>query len=263
MTAVEPGEVTVRDVDGYRWIELHRPASRNGLTVPINQALIAAFDGAGDARAIVLYGAGGAFCSGLDLKAALRAGPRPPAELEADLRQHFHGLIRAVRGAPQPTIAVIDGPAVGFGCDLALACDLRIASDRARLGEIFAKRGLMADGGGTWMLPRLIGVGRALELLYTGDLVDAATAERIGLVNRVVAAADLVTEGAALARRIAAGPPLVHRLTKRAVYDGLASDLDAGLDREAAGQLQCLGSRDFVEGVTAFLGKRDPIFRGD
>lgn len=259
----EPEDVRVTDRDGVRWIELDRPASRNGLTVEVNQRLIAALRGAGEvARVVVLAGAGGRFCSGLDLKDAMRRGGRPPAELERDLRDYFHGLIRAVRDLTVPSIAVVDGAAAGFGCDLALACDLRVLSDRARFGEIFVRRGLMPDGGGTWMLPRLIGVGRALELMLTGEIVDAAEAYRLGLGNRLWPQAEVVDRAWELARALAKGPPLVHRLVKHAVYAGLDGSLDEALDREAAGQLQCLQSRDFVEGVSAFLGKREPAFTG-
>jgi enoyl-CoA hydratase/carnithine racemase len=253
-------EVGITDADGVRWIELDRPASKNGLTIDVNRALIAAIEGAGEARAIVLTGAGGAFCSGLDLKDALRRGPRPPDEMERDLRAHFHGLIRAVRDAPVPTIAVVDGAAAGFGCDLALACDLRLLSSRARFGEIFVRRGLMPDGGGTWALPRIVGLGRALELLYTGDIVDAETALRIGLGNRLWPEAEIRDQAWTFARNIAKGPPLVLRLVKQATYASLDGTLDEALDREARGQVQCLGSRDFVEGVAAFLGKREPKF---
>lgn len=256
--------VTIKDEDGVRWIELDRPESKNGLTVEVNQRLIAAVRGAeGAARVVVVTGAGGSFCSGLDLKEAMRAGPRPPAELEANLREHFHGLVRAIREVPMPTIAVVDGAAAGFGCDLALACDVRLLSDRARFGEIFVRRGLMPDGGGTWTLPRLVGLGRAFELLYTGDLIDAETALRIGLGNRVIPHGEIVEQGWAFARRLAKGPPLVHRLVKQAVYASQDGGLDDALDREARGQLQCLQSRDFVEGVTAFLGKREPRFTGE
>jgi enoyl-CoA hydratase/carnithine racemase len=254
--------VRVTDQDGVRWIELHRPESRNGLTIAANQALIAAIDGAGAARVLVVHGAGGSFCSGLDLKEAMRSGPQPPEELERGLREHFHGLVRALRRAPQPTVAAIDGPAAGFGCDLALSCDVRLMSDRARFGEIFVRRGLMPDGGATWLLPRIIGAGRAFELLYTGDQVDADTALRLGLGNRLWPADELVARSWDFARTLAKGPPLALRLIKQAVYAGLDGSLDDALDREARGQLQCLQSRDFVEGMQAFLSKREPSFTG-
>jgi enoyl-CoA hydratase/carnithine racemase len=137
-----------------------------------------------------------------------------------------------------------------------------MASDRGVFGEIFVKRGLMPDGGGTWHLPRIVGLGRALELLLTGDLVPADEAHRIGLANRVFPHAEAAARTHELACAIAAGPPLVHRAVKRAVYAGLEGDLAAALDREATGQLQLLASHDFREGVTAFLQKRAPKFEG-
>jgi enoyl-CoA hydratase/carnithine racemase len=256
-------DVRVSDADGVRWIELDRPTTRNGLTVEVNRRIIHALEGsAGLARVVVLTGAGGSFCSGLDLKDAMKHGPRPPEEMEAGLREHFHGLIRAVRAVPVPTIAVVDGAAAGFGCDLALACDLRLLSDRARFGEIFVKRGLMPDGGSSWTLPRIVGLGRALELLYTGDMVDADTALRIGLGNRLWPHGEIRERAWELARQLAKGPPLVHKLVKQAVYASQESTLDEALDREARGQVQCLQSRDFLEGVAAFLSKRDPNFSG-
>jgi enoyl-CoA hydratase/carnithine racemase len=251
------------DRDGVRTITLDRPPSRNGLTTDVCERLAAAMRGVpGDIRAIVLTGANGAFCSGLDLKDAMQRGFTAGPEIERGLREHFHGVIRALVESDRPTIALVDGAAAGFGCDLALACDLRIASDRGVFGEIFVKRGLMPDGGGTWHLPRIIGLGRALELLLTGELVAAEEALRIGLVNRVIPHGEVGARTHALASAIAKGPPLVHRAVKRAVYAGLDGDLATALDREATGQLALLQSRDFTEGVTAFLQKRAPRFEG-
>lgn len=260
-----PDEVKVREAAGVRWVELCRPGSKNGLTPAVNARLITALEGAAAdpaVRVVVLTGAGGSFCSGVDLAEAARWGAQGRDEHEATLRGSFHALIRAVRAVPGPVIAAVDGPAVGFGCDLALACDLRLASDRARFGEVFVRRGLMPDGGGTWVLPRLVGLSRALELAFTGDVIDAAAAERYGLVSRVVAADELAAETEALATRLAKGPPLALRLIKQAVYAGLTGTLDEALERELAGQLSCLQSRDFAEGVAAFFAKRAPKFTG-
>ncbi len=256
-------DLQLDDRDAVRTITIDRPPSRNGLTTDVCDRLAAAVRDVPDAvHAIVLTGAHGAFCSGLDLKDALQRGITSGPELERGLRESFHGVIRALVESDRPTIALVDGAAAGFGCDLALACDLRVVSDRGVFGEIFVKRGLMPDGGGTWHLPRIVGLGRALEMMLTGELVHAEEALRIGLANRVIPHADIHAKTHELATAIASGPPLVHRAVKRAVYAGLDGDLAAALDREATGQLQLLGSRDFGEGVTAFLQKRPPRFEG-
>ena len=257
-------DVLTTDEARVRWITLNRPETRNALTTQVNDAVRSAVEsapGAG-ARVVVLTGAGGAFSSGLDLRVAAEEG-MDPATIESRMRTHFHGLIRAVRACPVPTIAVVDGPAAGFGCDLALACDLRLVSDRARFGEIFVKRGLMPDGGGTWMLPRLIGLGRALELMLTGELVDATEAHRIGLANRVFPAAQLESAAWDFARTLAAGPPLVHGAVKAAVGAASHSTLEEALEGEVRGQLKLLASSDFQEGIVAFLEKRPPAFKGE
>ncbi|HET6611872.1 MAG TPA: enoyl-CoA hydratase-related protein [Kofleriaceae bacterium] len=254
-------DLRITDADFVRRIEISRPESKNGLTTDLNRRLIEGVSGAKEAgaRVLIITGAGGSFSSGLDLKAAM-------ADIGGDLRErarvYFHGLIRAIRDAPLPTIAAVDGAAAGFGCDLALACDLRIVSDRARFGEVFVRRGLVPDGGGTFLLPRLIGIGRALELMYTGAMIDAAEAHRLGIANRVVAAADLESEVWTLATRLAKGAPMALRQIKEMVYASLSGDLDAALDRELEAQLRCLASEDVREGIAAFLTKREPVFSG-
>ena len=257
-------DVLTTDEAKVRWITLNRPETRNALTTQVNDAVRAAVESApgGGARVVVITGAGGAFSSGLDLRVAAEEG-MDPSTIESRMRLHFHGLIRAVRACPLPTIAVVDGPAAGFGCDLALACDLRLVSDRARFGEIFVKRGLMPDGGGTWMLPRLIGLGRALEMMLTGDMVDAVEAHRIGLANRIFPAQQLEPAARDFARTLAGGPPLVHRAVKAAVAAAAHSTLDEALEGEVRGQLKLLASADFQEGIVAFLEKRQPSFKGE
>jgi 2-(1,2-epoxy-1,2-dihydrophenyl)acetyl-CoA isomerase len=207
---------------------------------------------------VVLTGAGDAFCSGADLKGAL-------ADLEAgaDLGPRiakFHALIRAIVEAPKPFIAAVRGPAVGFGADLALACDLRVLARDAYIQEKFVAIGLMPDGGGSFWLPRLVGLGRALEFLLLGTRIDAALALSLGLANRV--ADDERAEARALASTLAAGPPLALAAIKAAVRESASSAIDAALEREKRGQTALLASQDFREGVAAWSAKRAPSFQG-
>jgi enoyl-CoA hydratase/carnithine racemase len=259
-------DVEVTNEAGVRWIALNRPESKNGLTDAVNQQLIDALDGGAADKAIrcvVVTGKGGNFCSGLDLKAMAAGGMGGLDNVEEHMRKYFHGLIRAVRRVEKPVVALVDGAAVGYGCDLALACDLRIGTERTRFGEVFVKRGLMPDGGGTWTLPRLVGVGKALELMFTGDLVGADDALKIGLLTRIIPSAEAEQQAWDFAKRLAAGPPLVHAWIKRAVYAAQSTDLDAALENEVRGQMQLLRSKDFLEGIAAFFQKRPPNFSGE
>lgn len=257
-------EVRVTDRERVRWIELDRPATRNGLTPEQNRRILELL---GDTRhadtgCVVLGGARGSFCSGADLSAA-SSGPPPTAEeRDALIRDSFHAVIRALRALPMPTLAAVDGVAAGFGCDLALACDIRLLSERARFCEVFVRRGLMPDGGGTHTLPRLVGLGPALELMLGGEIIDATEAVRLGLARRVVPTADFEQTVWSFATALAQGPPLAHRAIKRSVYAALHARFDDALDREREGQLELLQTEDFREGVRAFLAKRAPVFRG-
>jgi enoyl-CoA hydratase/carnithine racemase len=257
-------DLLVRDDGAVRWIALNRPSSKNGLTIELNQGIIEALDGAGADRAlrcIVLTGEGGSFCSGLDLKAAMSSGGIEDAE--ANMDRYFHGLIRAVRRVEKPVVALVDGAAVGYGCDLALACDIRLGTPRTRFGEIFVKRGLMPDGGGTYHLPRLVGVAKALELMLTGEIVEADESLRLGLLSRILPVETAAQEAMEFARKLAAGAPRVHAWVKRAVYGALDGSLDDALATERKGQMQLLRSKDFFEGVSAFFQKRPPSFTGE
>jgi 2-(1,2-epoxy-1,2-dihydrophenyl)acetyl-CoA isomerase len=167
-----------------------------------------------------------------------------------------------LRNFEKPTIAALNGVAAGGGFSLALACDLRVASDRARLAPVFSRIGLAPDTGCSYLLPRLVGLAKALELSFTGEIVDARTALEIGLVNRVVEHDDLTRATADLAKKIADGPPVALRMTKRLLYHGAETDLESAYDFEAYLQGICLQTADFLEGIAAFAEKRPPRFTG-
>lgn len=252
-------DIAIRDAEGVRWITLDRPASRNGLTLETCAELTQAIALAGDdsaVRTLVITGANGAFCSGLDLKAALSSGM---TDIGAGLHR-FQSLARAVRDLRKPSIAAIDGPAAGFGADLALCCDLRFASPRASLGARFVRIGLMPDGGGTFLLPRIVGSQRAYDLLYSGRMVDADEMVRIGLADPLPGD-DFQAAVQARAADLARGAPLSFAAIKEAVLAG-QGDFGAAQKAEGEGQLRLLASADFGEGVMAFLQKRPPEFHG-
>ena len=249
--------------DAIATITLNRPDARNALDFAMRRELLAALDEVdadGAARVLVLTGAGGHFCSGGDVK-TMRDKRHTPAEGRARVELLNRAITRLVE-FPKPTIAMVDGYAVGAGTNLALCCDLIVASDRARFGEVFSKIGLVPDGGGTWLVQRLVGIARAKELIFTADVIDAAEAERIGLVNRVVPVAELVTVTRALAEKIAAGPPAVLRMAKHMVNRAATSDLATALDLEAFSQGLAIASEDHQEGLAAFFEKRPPKFTG-
>ncbi|MEK6607116.1 MAG: enoyl-CoA hydratase-related protein [Myxococcota bacterium] len=257
-------EVLIRDDGPVRYLMLNRPETRNGLTLDVVGRLKTATESASSdagVRALVFGGEGGAFCSGLDLRQGPPAGG--PAEIEGALRDLFHGLIAAVDACPKPTVALIEGPAAGFGISLALACDLRVATERASFAVSFARIGLCPDGGATYALPRAVGLGKALELILLAERIDAAEAHRIGLVERLVPAATAREQVAALAARLAAGPPLVQRQVKELCRRNVTAGLAAALEAEVGAQMRCLASQDFGEGIVAFMQKREPKFRGE
>ena len=256
--------VELETVGATRIVTIHRPEARNALTQEALDGLGKAFDdAAGDAsvRCVVLTGAGGHFCSGADLRQMLLGAPAPSDRFEAYM-DAFHGLVKSVVHCPKPTMAMLDGAAVGFGADLAFACDLRVASTRAYVQEKFVKIGLMPDGGGTFWLPRLVGTARAMQMILLAEKVEAAELHRLGVVGKVVDAAALRETTLAVARDIEAGPPLAFAAIKRSLYASWGSFEDALL-RERTEQLKLLRSADSFEGVAAWMQKREPNFRGE
>jgi len=243
-----------------RWITINRPERRNALDsetiFSLKDALgVAARDS--DSRVLVLTGAGGAFCSGADLRAGRSEG-RPPGDVMED---GFNGVIRAIWNLSKPVIAAVDGAAAGFGCSLALACDVRLASSKARFSLIFVQRALTIDGGASYLLPRLAGL-KGVEMALTGEAVDAEQAERIGLVNRVVPHDAFPACSAEYAEKMARQAPLALAAIKASLHHALESSLDEVLSYEMAEQRKMVRTADFREGLSAFLEKREPRYSG-
>jgi enoyl-CoA hydratase/carnithine racemase len=217
-------------------------------------------------RVVILTGAGRAFSAGGDVKAMQGKsgtfGGTAPA-ISDGYRGNIHLMLRALYGLRVPVIAAVNGPAIGLGCDVACLADIRIASENAKFGVTFLKLGIIPGDGGTWILPRVIGMSRAAELFYTGDVIDAATAQEWGLVSRVVAADSLMDEARALASRIAAMPPHALRQSKMLLRQGRELSYDAALELAANTQAMMHTTADHAEGVAALIEKRTPVFKGE
>jgi enoyl-CoA hydratase/carnithine racemase len=256
-------EVLVETVGRTRVVTINRPEARNALTRAVITGVRDAFDAASadDAiRCVVLTGAGNHFCAGADLRKNLMEDPELLQHLEQYMDE-YHAVIKAIVRCPKPSLAMLDGCAVGFGADLALACDLRVATREAYVQEKFVKIGLMPDGGGTFWLPRLVGTARALRWMLLAEKIEAPELESLGLVMKVVAQSDLREATLGVARELEKGPPLAFAHIKRAVY-GSWGELEAALRREREGQLQLLRSQDAMEGIMAWASKREPSFEG-
>jgi len=252
--------------DGIAQLTLNRPERLNALGGSLRDDLLDAIARASadsDVRVMIITGAGRGFCSGGDVKAMNEARERGrEGQLVDKYAPSRDRTLLAMRDAPQPIIAAVNGPAAGAGMNLALGCDMRVASTAASFSQAFVKRGLHPDWGGTYFLPRAVGMAKACELIFTGDVVDAQEALRLGLVSRVVAPEELLPVTRELAKKIAAGPPVAIRLAKRALYHNLETDLRAGLEFETFAQNVCRETEDAAEGIRAFVEKRAPHFRG-
>jgi enoyl-CoA hydratase/carnithine racemase len=245
---------------------LNRPERLNALGDSLRDDLLDAVTRASadhEVRVMIVTGAGKGFCAGGDVKAMNEAKEdrreRPLIEKIAPSRDR---TLLAMRDAPQPIIAAVNGAAAGAGMNLALGCDIRIASTAAKFSQAFVRRGLHPDWGGTYFLPRVVGMAKACELIFTGDIIDASEAMRLGLVSQVVAPEALMPTANDLARKIATGPPIAVRLAKRALYHSVDSDLRAALEFETFAQNVCSETEDAREGIRAFVEKRAPVFQG-
>lgn len=246
-------------------ITLNRPDKLNAFAGAMRQEVAQAVQEmtADDSvRVVVITGAGRAFCAGADIGYMKDLLETSDTKAFRALVEAGREVVTAIRATPKPVIASLNGAAAGGGANLALACDIRIASDAASIGQTFNRIGLHPDWGGTYFLPRLVGPSKALELIFTGEMVPAEEALRIGLFNRVVPAADLARETKIFASLLASKPPLALALAKRAVYRSGDRQLDEMLDLELDHQLHCFASEDAREGLQAFLDKRAPTFRG-
>jgi 2-(1,2-epoxy-1,2-dihydrophenyl)acetyl-CoA isomerase len=255
----------VQQDGGVLTITMNRPEVLNAVTEIMLDGLGQVLEEAAreeSVRCVVLTGAGRAFGSGADLRgfATVHASGEPVKVSER--LQKYHRIVRAIRTMPQPVIAAVRGVAAGASCNLALACDLRIASDNARFIEAFARIGLIPDAGGGFFLPRLVGLGKALELAMLADEVSGAEAERLGLVNKCVPLAEFEETVRSLAQRLAKGPTRSYGLIKKLLNTSLGSDLDATLQLEGELQDQAVETADHHEVVAAFIQKRPAQFTG-
>lgn len=254
--------IEVSRASGIVTITLNRPAKKNAANGQMWTELLEAFrsiSSSSEDRVVVLTGAGGDFCAGADLTGG---GTGEPGQHQLAAMRHVGDVALSLHRLPIPTIAKVRGVAVGAGCNMALGCDLVVASENARFSEIFARRGLSIDFGGSWLLPRIVGMHRAKELALFADIINAAEAERIGLVNRVVPDAEIDEFVAAWAAQLAAGPPIALAMTKRMLDNSLQVTLEEALDDEGVAQALNLTTADTMEAMRAFVEKREPRFEG-
>ena len=253
------------DADGVATITLNRPDTLNALNATMHQELrnaLRAVEQSDTVRAVVLTGAGRAFCAGQDLGDRAMAADDAPPDLGATLERLYNPLVRALRDLPLPVICAVNGVAAGAGANLALACDIVLAAKSAKFIQAFCRIGLVPDSGGTFFLPRLVGMARAKGLALLGDALDAEQAVAWGLIWRAVDDADLADEARALADRLARAPTNGLALTKQALNAAATNTLDEQLDLERDLQQAAGRTADYREGVMAFLEKRPPVFRG-
>ncbi|MEW2136899.1 enoyl-CoA hydratase-related protein [Streptomyces sp. NPDC005409] len=270
-----PRDDVLHRLDGnVAWITLNRPEAMNAVTPAQRERVIALLaDASADpaVRAVVITATGKGFCAGADLRGA-PAGPGTPAPATAGdrvagdvarmIRLGAQRLITAVLDCEKPVLAAVNGTAAGIGAHLALACDLVIAAEPARFIEVFVRRGLVPDGGGAYLLPRLVGPQKAKELMFFGDAVPAAEAERLGLVNKVVPAEELEATARAWAERLAQGPTRAIALAKQLVNASLDGDRATALAAEASAQEINMTTADANEGVASFVERRTPKYLG-
>ena len=246
-------------------ITLNRPDRMNAISGPMLEALAKTLQQANtdaEVRVVVLTGAGRGFCAGLDLKAET-SGDGIGTTLRGYRMFDLHNSPPIViNRMDKPLVCALNGPSAGYGMDLALGCDIRIASENAKMGAVFAKRGVLPESGGCWYLPRLLGWARAAEVAFLGDVLDAQRSLELGLVNRVVKHEDLMTETMKVATQIAKNAPLSVQATKRMMRLGMDETFETAVDHIFLQLLPLFQSQDFKEGISAFVERREPQFEG-
>ena len=257
--------IHITEDSGITTITLNRPEKLNALAGHMRRDLAEALEAAGSERSVrvvVITGAGRAFCAGGDVAAMAELIERHDADEFSRLLGSARRVVTAIRQMTKPVIASINGPAFGAGFNLALACDLRIASSNATFSQSFAKVGLHPDWGGSYFLPRLVTPNKACEMFFLGDTIDAAEAHRLGILNFVVPPDELEAETRKLAERLRNAPAVSLAAAKQAVYLSQAAELEEMLRYETEAQMRCFESHDGAEGVRAFMEKRPPKFTG-
>ena len=251
-------------------LTLNRPEKLNAISQEMFPELLSAIadvDDDDEMRVLVLTGAGRAFCSGRDAGGRAqgereRSADRGPEAARQGILKGPTWIMWGLQKMEKPTIAMVNGVAAGVGCDLAFSCDLRVGSENARFMNAYVRMGMFPGAGGCWLYPRVMGLGKALQYLFTGDFIEAKEAEKIGVLNELVPAAELEEKTMALARKIAKGPPIAMKLMKFQTYTGLEMDFETALRYAAACETITLGSEDVREGAKAFGERRPPIFKG-
>ncbi|UCH43050.1 MAG: enoyl-CoA hydratase [Dehalococcoidales bacterium] len=261
-------DIIYKEENGIATMTLNRPDRMNSFSPAMSDSMYRVVESVAvndEVRVLVITGAGRAFCAGADVKAMAEGFNRPTARQErpkeaSSGRISLHVLMQKCE---KPIIAALNGDAVGGGLDLAMACDIRIASEKARFAELYIRRGIVPAAGGTYFLPRLVGIDKACQLIWTGDMIDAKEAERIGLVTMVVPHDELESATLELAEKLAKGPARAIQTSKRAIYDGLDMDLETTLKHVSSLTREIHQSEDHKEGARAFVEKREPVFRGE